>query len=204
MLNIRDTVNNLTTQCALKPHLIEKWQPPKGWIQTPIFHTLGDYATKTRKLTTKCKWIVTIQFVVCQMLPFWQETPNHRHPVSPLLAPTRKNKQHRTTTSCSFPLSLSVYQHCFPSSKLKLLPNLTGPLKPPRTGLTSPTHVSYQLWPLEEQAGGKEERKRRGHSWKVCFVVWKLNTVRIAQFPRTWSTMVKHWGTRDRGRVIFT
>lgn len=100
----------------------------------------------------------------------------------------------------------SVCHHRFPSSSLELLPNLTGPLRNPldslRTGLTSPTHVSCQLWPLEEQAEGKEVRKRWGLRWRLGSVVWKLhvNTLSVAQFPRTWSTMAKRWGT-ERGYI---
>lgn len=126
---------------------------------------------------------------------------NHRHPVSPSLAPTWKNKQSGTTESCSS-LSLPSWVAVF-FSTFELLPNLTRPLRTPGSPWGEAWHhppMSPVNSDLREQ--GKKERKQQGPRCKLCSVVEKLHveTLRVAQFPRIWSIMAKHRESRGSER----
>lgn len=127
---------------------------------------------------------------------------NHRHPVSPSLAPTWKKQTKWNNRELFFPLSAIVACRFF-FSTFELLPNLTRPLRTPGSPWGEAWHhppMSPVNSDLREQ--GKKERKQQGPRCKLCSVVEKLHveTLRVAQFPRIWSIMAKHRESRGSER----
>lgn len=179
--------------------------------------------------TTKCHWI-TVKVLICWLCgsadgssslkiqthaPLGKKSSNHWHPVSPSLALTCE-KTNKVQQQQAVP-SLSLCHHCFLSSTfLSCCPTSQDPWGPPptshlRRGLTSPTHVSCQLWPLKGAGRGRRE-KGKGKAKDVCTfqqekrkskkAVWKFSV--LHNFVESDPLWVKTEDRETRREDIFT